>query len=172
MLDATALGGAATRIEVRLLFGHGGQPSMDLLLYLPNRRTQPAPLFLGLNFHGNHAIHPDPTITVSSQWMPVRKPTAYVANRATEASRGVEASRWPVEEIIARGYGLATVYYGDLDPDFDDGFHNGVHPLFSDAGHRNKQEQPGEPLAHGRGASAVRWITSSRIHRSIIRALR
>ena len=133
MVDATALGGAATRIEVGLLFGQSGQSSIDLLLHLPNRRAQPAPLFLGLNFHGNHAIHPDPTITLSSQWMPGTESNGILANRATEASRGVEASRWPVEEIIARGYGLATVYYGDLDPDFDDGFHNGVHPLFSDA---------------------------------------
>jgi (4-O-methyl)-D-glucuronate---lignin esterase len=134
LVDATALGGAATRTELRLWFGPGGGLSLDLMLYLPNERSRPAPLFLGLNFYGNHTIHADPAITLSSQWMPGNGDKVVVANRATEASRGAEASRWPVERIIERGYGLATAYYGDLDPDFDDGFQNGVHSLYSTAG--------------------------------------
>jgi len=135
-----ALGGMATRKEVSILFaGTPDGPKMDLLMYLPNAAKKPVPLFIGLNFYGNHAIHPDPAITLSTAWMRPTADKGIVDNRATEKSRGVQSSRWPVEMILKRGYGLATAYYGDIDPDDkDDTFQHGVHRLFYKPG----QTQP------------------------------
>lgn len=128
--DPRALDGRAIRRQVTLTFGTGPQPvAMHLLLYVPNDSRGSVPAFMGLNFQGNHAIHPDRGIHLATSWLPDRN-EGVVNNRATEASRGAAASRWPVEAIVARGYALVTAYYGDLDPDFDDGFRNGVHPLF------------------------------------------
>lgn len=124
-----ALNGTAIRKEVRVFFGDGEEPHMDILLYLPKGQKK-VPVFLGLNFYGNHTVNADPGITLSDKWMRANEKFGVVNHRATEKSRGVRASRWAVEKILASGYGLATVYYGDIDPDFDDGFRNGVHPLF------------------------------------------
>jgi hypothetical protein len=57
-----------------------------------------------------------------------------VGNRATERTRGVHASRWNVETVIARGYATATVYYGDLCEDRNEGLDSGVAALFGQGG--------------------------------------
>ena len=126
-----ALNGRATRKQVAVYFTAGNQgPRMDLLIYLPNQRSGPAAAFLELNFLGNHSVHTDPEIYLSRQWMRDEPGMGIQNHRATESSRGCEAQRWPIERILERGYAVATAYYGDLDPDYDDGFENGVHPLF------------------------------------------
>ncbi len=130
-IDKRALGGKAVRKEVSVYFkGKKDGRKMDILIYLPGGSKKPAPIFLGLNFRGNHSIHKDPAITLSTQWMRPDKKGGVVNHRASEKTRGAAANRWPVEKILARGYGVATIYYGDIDPDYHDGFQNGVHPLF------------------------------------------
>jgi hypothetical protein len=118
------------------------------LIYTPVAATAPVPAFLGYNFNGNHAIEPDPTLHITKSWVRNNKDHGIDANRATEASRGSEASRWDVPAIISRGYGLVTIYYGDVDPDFDDGFQNGVHATFGPTG----PHRPGDA-----GGSIAAW---------------
>ena len=129
-LEKQALGGLATRKQVTVNFtGQKDGPTMDILIYLPNASKKPVPTFVLLNFGGNHTICLDPAIKLSERWMRSRG-EGVVKNRANEKSRGRSSSRFPLEKILKRGYGLATIYYGDIDPDFHDGFKNGVHPVF------------------------------------------
>ncbi len=132
--DDGAYNGRATRKQVRMHFtGRGQNVAADVLIYLPNQAKGPVPLFVGLNFNGNHTTTHDPDVPVNQNWM--RRGENH---RSNEEQRGTSASRWPFEDAIARGYGVATIYCGDLDPDFDDGFQNGIHPLF----YRDGQTQP------------------------------
>jgi hypothetical protein len=129
--DQPALDGKAVRKEVVIHFaGAASGPGMTLLIYRPSAASGPVPAFMGLNFGGNQSISTDPGITMSRSWMRPANDGTVADNRATEASRGRSTSQWQVERIIARGYALVTAYYGDIDPDFDDGFQNGVHPLY------------------------------------------
>jgi hypothetical protein len=128
--DRNALSGKAVRKEVTIYLTtpHGRLP-LHLLLYVP-KSERPVPAFLGLNFFGNQSVHTDPAITLCPSWVLGKPEMGVVDHKATDSTRGAEASRWQVEKIIARGYALATMCCGDIDPDFDDGFKNGVHPLF------------------------------------------
>jgi hypothetical protein len=122
--DREALGGKATRLQLRVHFdGTPDGPAASLLVYVPNARKGPAPAFLGLNFTGNHTVHPDPAILMPP-------PTEEAVRLERTGARGSVALHWPIETILDRGYAVATAWYFDIDPDFDDGFKNGVHPLF------------------------------------------
>ena len=126
-VDSFALGGSAIRKQVTISFTNSAAaPSMDLLIYLPKSAKGPVPVFIGLNFYGNQTIHADNSIPLSARWMLNNEEKGLVNNRATEASRGKDAGKWVVEEIIKRGYGLATAYYGDLEPDHPDGWKTGI----------------------------------------------
>ena len=134
------LDGKATLEEIRIHFREGDEgPFVDVLIVKPAKPAEGgAPAFIGLNFTGNHGVHPSPGITLSTSWMrqsnEPEKKGQVIDHLSTEASRGNQASRWPLEKIVDAGCALATFYYGDIDPDFDDGFENGVHALFGKPG--------------------------------------
>ena len=127
--DPGAFGGKATLREITLKLGPKGYP-LNLLLVVPNKRPGPAPVFVGLNFTGNHTLVTDPAVSIPTAWMRSSgKGDDVVNNRATEKGRGKNIGTWALEQSIDRGYAVATVYYGDIFPDKPD-FNDGVFPVF------------------------------------------
>lgn len=140
--DDNALGGTAVRKLVTLrVSGRKQRRNVDVLFYLPktkNRKSR-APVFVGVNFRGNHTISSDPAIPLAKTWVFNNPERGIKDHHTTEAARGMQASQWPVEQIVARGYGLATIYSGDLWPDYDGGLDAGIAPLFFDAGQTQRR---------------------------------
>ena len=115
-VDPNYFGGKATKKEVTISFGNPSFAPLSLLVVTPNGRPARAPVFLAMNFCGNHALVNDPVLPLSTAW--VYDSCKGCANhRATEASRGAEAQNWPLQTLIERGYGFATFYSGDVVPD-------------------------------------------------------
>ena len=65
-VDPKFFGGKATKREVTLRFGPPSAPSIHLLLIVPNNRSAAAPVFVGLNFCGNHTLVHDPAFKETS----------------------------------------------------------------------------------------------------------
>jgi hypothetical protein len=102
--NAKALAGAATLKRVAVISTQDDRDHrFDLTLFLPNARRGRAPVFLLLN--NRPATNTDPT-------------------------RQQQSGFWPVEEMIARGYGIAALQVGDLAPDDKERFRDGVIRLF------------------------------------------
>ena len=107
---------------------------IHLLVALPST-PRPAPIFLALNFHGNHTVVHDNRVALAAGWVrDLSDQGAVVNSRATEAGRGCMAGRWPIGMIRERGFGLVTAYVGDLEPDHPEGRPDGVRGLFDDSG--------------------------------------
>jgi hypothetical protein len=129
-----AFDGTARRKQVKLMITTGyGSHSAEMLIYAPIT-DDPVPAFLGLNFGGNQTIEPDPNIILTKTWVRNAPEKGMFYNQAAEISRGASDSRWPVKMILKEGFALATLYYGDFDPDYDDGYQNGLHAIFSKPG--------------------------------------
>ena len=133
--EGEAFGGKAVRRQVKLEFPGTGV-FLQLLMYLPSGASGSVPVFLGLNFEGNHTVSDDPGIL-----LPLC-PGSYGVHG--DYPRGSQSGRWPVEDILGRGYALVTLCKDDIDPDYDDGFQNGVTPFIYGEG----QDYP-EPCQWG-----------------------
>lgn len=107
--DSCAAGGKATLKQVDIIVSASDKSLViHLTLFTPNGVKGKVPVFLLIDNRGPANI--DPTRKVKSEF-------------------------WPVEEVIARGYGIAVFSNADVDPDNFDDFKNGIHGIL-DKGER------------------------------------
>jgi hypothetical protein len=138
--DPRAMNGAATLRRVSIRSRHGSRShEFELILFVPNAPPTPVPVFLLIN--NRPATNTDPTRRETSGF-------------------------WPAEQLIARGYGIAAIQYGQLAPDDQDRVRDGVMALFA-AGPNEKPWTWGAIAAWGWGASRALdyLVTDARVDR-------
>jgi hypothetical protein len=130
-----ALDGKALRRQVTVYFSADkAGPKMDLLLYLPAGASKPVPVLLNISFSANSSTVSDPGIKPGEVWGRDKK--------KVPASQGMTFGRIDVPRLLSAGFGFATIYYGDIDPDFLGGVPLGVRALYLKPG--QTEPAPGE----------------------------
>lgn len=122
--EMLAFDGKAKRTQATIYFSNDAdEPKMDLLMYTPNKATEPVPMLLYIFIRANSMAVGDSSVKEGFIW-----------NRDGQkipASKGFRFKPLDVPAVLAQGFGMATVYYGDIEPDFQDGAMYGVRSLFT-----------------------------------------
>ena len=117
-----AFDGAATRRQVTIYFSADkAGPHMDLLLYVPAGAARPVPLLLQISFSANSSSVDDPGVKQGEVW-------GRDGKKVPAPKTGL--GRLNVPRLVGQGIGVATFYYGDVDPDFPGGIPDGVRALY------------------------------------------
>jgi hypothetical protein len=121
---APAFDGKATRRQVTIYFtGDKNGPKADLLLYLPAAAKGRVPVLLNLSFSPNSNTVDDPGVKPGEMWnrdhQRVPAPQGRGIGRVTR-----------LRDFLDNGFGFATIYYGDIEPDFEGGAQHGIRGAF------------------------------------------
>lgn len=128
-----AFNGKAVRKQVTIYFDKNDtEHKMTLLIYLPANAKGKVPLLLNISFSAPNQVVDDPGIKVGEIW-----------NRESKKVKADQPSpfgKMNVVQFIDAGFGFATVYYGDIEPDFKDGIKYGIRGKYLKTG----QTQPAD----------------------------
>lgn len=94
----------------------------DLAVYLPADTKKPVPVFLMINFTPNSLRIKDPGLKPGMLWSREGK--------RVPASEGRSFGYFDVKKYTSEGIGVASIYYGDIEPDFADGIKYGIRGHF------------------------------------------
>ena len=125
--DGSAFNNKASRTQVRLFFTEDTTKiKADLLIYLPKKSKGPVPLLLKIGFSPNSNAVDDPELKEGMMW--TRE------GERVPASQGRAFKPFDVEKFLDNGIGVATIYYGDIEPDYPTGLKHGIRGHYLEEG--------------------------------------
>ena len=117
----SAFDGKALRKQVVVSFSNDASwPKLHLLIYLPAAATKPVPMYFTISFAPNQCVTDDPKIIPGEIWSPRTQ------TKEMPPKRYCFFGHVPVERLLDAGFGVASFYYGDIDPDYAAGFKDGI----------------------------------------------
>ena len=129
--SGSAFDGKAVRRQVTVFFTKDtAGPKVDVLLYLPANARGPVPVLLNVSFSPNATVVDDAAIRPGMIWGRDGKRVPAPAPRPGAGGFG----RINPLPFLEAGYGFATLYYGDIDPDFAGGALLGARKTYIPAG--------------------------------------
>lgn len=120
--------GLGRRIRVAIYYTDKEDKYVDVQIFIPNHPKGPVPAFLMMNLEGNAAVNEMESIAYPDE----QQFKGY--DIFGYPPRGMKRPRHPLELILSRGYAFITFFASDVDPDFDDGYQNGVTPYIYKSG--------------------------------------
>ena len=117
------------RIHCRMK--NGKKFHFDTMLAVPKNTKTPPPVFIGLNFSGNHAYTKEPSVKISRgmEFSTMERKFSPLS----KYKRGqFDNHTWNFREAIKRGYAVATACYWDVCPDYWTGIKISPFTLFYD----------------------------------------
>ena len=144
-----ALNGLALRTQSTVTVASElGEQAIDVLLYTPAKATGPSPTVLMVNFSPNIVMVDDTGIRETDAWV----------NGQTVPGRQARAiAKQDLKPYLERGYGVALVYYGQIEPDFGGGASDGLRKVWKPANdYTRAPNEAGAIATWARGLSLVR----------------
>lgn len=117
--EGETFAGRGLRRQYRIWFkADKSGPCIDWLVVLPKGPKGPFPLFIMLNYGGNHELLDDPEVLVPT-WLIGGQVKQYYATAMTRGlmRRSDQPSLIPVDQIIAHGYAFMSANYNQVTPD-------------------------------------------------------
>ncbi|GAB3715466.1 acetylxylan esterase [Spirosoma flavus] len=122
-----AFNGKAIRKQVRIyLTDDTTSHQVNVVIYRPSAVKQPAPILLSISFAAYNQTIADSGLYVGKIWSR--------DGQLIRADKPTPFGKMNVEQFMDAGIGYATLYYGDIEPDFKDGIKYGIRSTYLKAG--------------------------------------